>query len=887
MAHCYVFMRVISFRMKRFFVLVFLVLIASASFSQVAATVKGELLIQLKQNTTPSDVEKEALEELGILPALKMKEVVSDYMRIWLFTFNEDEIAKKDMIRMMNTLKSVSVAQANHIIEERVVPNDPFFGMQWHHYQANDHDIDSELAWDITTGGVTTNGDSIVVCVVERQGAKWNVPDLIQNHWVNINEIPGNGIDDDNNGYIDDYHGWNMEVNSDVIDDYYHGTVVSSMIGAKGDNATGVVGVNWDVKLMQIQMGNGTESNAIAAYTYPLIMRKLYNQTNGVRGAFVVATNSSWGTNFGQPANAPLWCAMYDSLGTYGVLSCGATANNNVNVDIQGDLPTACPSDYLISVTSTNSSDVKVPSAGYGAQTIDIGAPGNQLYLANNNGYTGNNNGTSYATPCVSGGVALLYSAPCSGFMSLVQNSASVAALQIKDFILTGVDQTDLLITQTLSGGRLNLHNSLLNMLEVCSSCMTPLAVSNQQTPGTLDYTISWTNSGMTENVSLRYRLIGTGEWSEINNITESSVLLPGLLPCSEYEYQLKSFCAMDESDWTKLYIINTDGCCMNPSGVFISSLEQNSSYVIWDDVLAAENYSVEIVDENGMFTELTQVEDNVVYLDFLQPCSAYSVYVYSNCGEKTLPPVAVNFSTPGCGACLDAVYCPAGGGTNTEYIRRVVIGDIDYESTGGNAYTFVDDQTTVFIAGETYPILLYPGFPQGPYNQNFRIWLDSNGDGAFQDPDERIYQTPTPIQTVVDADITIPAGALSGYVRMRVGMRYAMFSTNFPSSCGTWEYGEVEDYCVTIVGTSSVSDMSDQASFLVYPNPTGDVLNLSFDGNYMDVVISIYEINGALILQQGLQSNRTVDVRTLPAGLYSVLIHSGRDVYSARFIKR
>jgi len=100
----------------------------------------------------------------------------------------------------------------------------------------------------------------------------------------------------------------------------------------------------------------------------------------GAEGAFVVAVNSSWGTDFGQPADAPLWCALYDSLGTYGVLSCAATANNNTNVDTMGDLPTACPSDYLISVTNTNSSDVKVNSAGYGVVTIDLGAPGNQIY---------------------------------------------------------------------------------------------------------------------------------------------------------------------------------------------------------------------------------------------------------------------------------------------------------------------------------------------------------------------------------------------------------------------------------------------------------------------------------------------------------------------------
>src|SRR5690606_36199811 len=141
-------------------------------------------------------------------------------------------------------------------------------------------------------------------------------------------EIPNNGIDDDGNGYVDDFLGWDADAADDDITGGTfgggHGTPVAGIVGAKGNNGIGVTGVNWNVKLM-IVVGGGNEAQAIAAYSYPLSLRKLYNQTGGQRGAFVVSTNASWGIDFTQASTAPLWCAMYDTLGAYGILNAGAT----------------------------------------------------------------------------------------------------------------------------------------------------------------------------------------------------------------------------------------------------------------------------------------------------------------------------------------------------------------------------------------------------------------------------------------------------------------------------------------------------------------------------------------------------------------------------------
>src|SRR5690606_32602697 len=205
-----------------------------------------------------------------------------------------------------------------------------------------------------------------------------------------------------------------------------HGTRVAGLVGAKGNNALGVVGANWDVKMMVVHYGTLNESNVVAAYTYPWEMRRRYNQSGGAEGAFVVATNASWGINNGQPDNYPIWCAVYDSLGAQGVLSCGSTTNSNVNVDVVGDMPTACTGEYLVSVTATNSDDMR--SGGYGAVSIDVAAPGSGVYTTNVDGTYGSASGTSFAAPLTAGVIGLLYSAPCPSLMDLVHSDPAPAA---------------------------------------------------------------------------------------------------------------------------------------------------------------------------------------------------------------------------------------------------------------------------------------------------------------------------------------------------------------------------------------------------------------------------------------------------------------------------
>lgn len=169
--------------------------------------------------------------------------------------------------------------------------------------------------------------------------------------------------------------------------------------------------------------------------------------------------SSSWGIDNANPASYPIWCAFYDTMGSAGILNCAATTNNNANVDVVGDMPTGCGSQYLISVTATNSSDVRTFS-GFGATSVDLAAPGAAVWIPNLTGYSAQS-GTSFATPCVAGAVALLYSLPGANLGALGISSPGSTALLVKNAILNGVDAVPGLSGFVATGGRLNVFNTL------------------------------------------------------------------------------------------------------------------------------------------------------------------------------------------------------------------------------------------------------------------------------------------------------------------------------------------------------------------------------------------------------------------------------------------
>jgi subtilisin family serine protease len=340
--------------------------------------------------------------------------------------------------RKFRGMAEVASVEPNYLVHTDAVPNDAAWSRQWSMPK-----IGAPGAWNTVTGSNT-----VVVGVLDT-GVNYLHDDLRANLWTNPGEVPGNRIDDDRDGYIDDVYGVNtISRSGDPMDTQGHGTHVAGIIGAVGNNGMGVAGVSWNVKILAMKFigsdNTGSTADAIAAYDYAMMLKS--------RGVNIRVMNNSWsGTNYSQALSDAITAA-----GNIGILSVAAAGNGNAshigqNIDVYPEYPAAYAVPAMLAVTAADMYDNAPIFANYGTR-VGLAAPGYDIYST----YAGGNNayalesGTSMATPHVAGAAALLWS---------LNSTFSVAT--VKSLILNNVDKLSQWTGRVASGGRLNVARAV------------------------------------------------------------------------------------------------------------------------------------------------------------------------------------------------------------------------------------------------------------------------------------------------------------------------------------------------------------------------------------------------------------------------------------------
>jgi subtilisin family serine protease len=451
----------------------FVFLLTSVQFTFAAKNyADGELLIKFKDG--PYSAQSRTAN------SMLRAELLEDFPAIgWQRVKLPEGLSLTEGMDYYKLFSDVEYVQPNYYYHLLATPNDPQFTATGLYGLGK---ISAPAAWDITTGS-----SSIVVADIDT-GMRYTHQDLAPNAWVNAGEIPGNGVDDDGNGFADDVNGWDFFFNdSNPIDDAGgHGTHTAGTIGARGNNALNVAGVNWNVKIMPIKIyspngGDSTSAMLVNAYTYIAMMKN--------RGVNIVATNNSYGgcgeaCGYDQATKDAL-----DAMGEAGIINVFAAGNDNINNDTTPGYPVSYTSPSIIGVASSTSTDAKSSFSSFGVQTVDLAAPGSGVLSTFNssNTSTATLSGTSMATPHVTGAVALLAS-----------SNPGLSAASLKASLLNNVDVLANWNGLVKTGGRLNVFKAIQNPTVCTFTATSPVSVpaagtstsSNVLAPVNCDYAV-------------------------------------------------------------------------------------------------------------------------------------------------------------------------------------------------------------------------------------------------------------------------------------------------------------------------------------------------------------------------------------------------------------
>jgi len=533
-------------------------------------------------------------------------------------------LSVKDAVIKYMSDPSVEYAEPNYIRRITAAPNDNFFGQQWALRNTGlfangtaGADIKAPEAWDIRTG------DSSIVIAVLDTGIDLNHSDLVNNIWINPSEIPTNGIDDDTNGKVDDWRGWDFTTcavfnsagtvcvtpkaeSNNPSDNNGHGTHVSGIVGAVGNNGVGTSGVMWNVKIMALKMlnadGDGSIGDEIAAIDYVVMMKN--------RGVNIKAINAS----FGGSAFANSERDAITRANTAGILFIAAAGNEQTDNDLAPVFPASYSNPIfgglanVISVAATDQNDRRAPFSGFGLASVQVAAPG--VYILSTvpitifpTGYDFYS-GTSMAAPHVAGLTGLLYS-----------YYTNFTYAQIRATILRYIDVLPTLSGWIQTGGRINAYRALSSLLTPTG--LAPVVDSSSQ------ITLRWTGNATGEDGYKIERKTGSGSFTQITTIPRiarpDAIPMPpvtytftntGLVDGTAYAYQVRAFNTIPaDSFYSNAASAVTP---LNPpTGLTATGISTTQITLSWTDNSQTEDgYAIERKETSG-FVQIATVGPN------------------------------------------------------------------------------------------------------------------------------------------------------------------------------------------------------------------------------------------------------------------------------------
>jgi len=466
-----------------------------------APYVEGELLVKLGAGQTKPQIATSPHTAVGATLLRSFPAIGWEHIRL------PEGMTVSQGIKAYLALPGVLAAEPNYTLESAAIPNDPQFVSQWSLRQ-----IVAPRAWDLATGS-----SNVVVAVID-EGVDYHHPDLVANMWRNPGETgldangqdkATNGIDDDGDGYVDDVYGINpADQTSDPMPSgshAYHGTGCAGIIGAVGNNALGISGVNWSVRIMALRWGDsvtfrlrGLLSAVLENFEYVVQQRR--------RGVNVRVTSNSYGTTFYSQSLKD----AIDVAGGEGVLTVCAAGNYAALTDTLSFGPASLDSPYVLSVAASDQSDLLADFSDFGRSTVDLAAPGVDIVTTStDSGYMSDFTGTSAACPHVAGAAALLLAL-----------KPDATALELKAALMQSVDQGTAFRGKVASNGRLNVLRALqaitnASLPPVVVGAFPASSLSHQDAPIEIWFNRPMDRASVEAALQISPAVVGVFEWSE------------------------------------------------------------------------------------------------------------------------------------------------------------------------------------------------------------------------------------------------------------------------------------------------------------------------------------------------------------------------------------